>query len=281
MKVFFRVQSIGLSVFLSMYDKPMGKKKHNLGKHVSLKRPDGWGRWLSRFKYNINPFVKGFHAVIAILVDIALLFMIYLLAYEGYVCSLVWRVGGRPTYTAVIFIVLGSVFVCLCFVFMCGVIWDKEDHFAMVFPFLPHIAYIFLILPGFSDYLLQLDPTKKDLRDAEPPYMCLIVFLLVEVTALLFYAHDVVCNLEGDQPSRWWVRTTPYACIGIILSIVLRRMEDPLRYSTFYSVAVSVLAVNYLMQIINDRIVPKEGPYKELHHKADADRSEGGEAAAC
>lgn len=73
----------------------------------------------------------------------------------------------------------------------------------------------------------------------------------------------------------------PYPCIGSIFVIVLHWMKDSSRYSTFYSVAVSVLEVNYLTQIINDLIVPKEGPYKELHNQADPKRSEGGEVAAC
>ena len=36
----------------------------------------------------------------------------------------------------------------------------------------------------------------------------------------------------------------------------------------FYSVAIFVLAVNYLLQIINEHIVPKEGPFKKTHPDA-------------
>ena len=36
----------------------------------------------------------------------------------------------------------------------------------------------------------------------------------------------------------------------------------------FYSVAIFVLAVNYLLQIINEHIVPKESPFKKTHPDA-------------
>lgn len=170
----------------------------------------------------------------------------------------------------------------LCYVPICGVSWDKGYTSATIFPYFLHCVYSFLMINALIGYLQQLDPiNKKDLPDLGTPYMCLIAFLLVEATALLFYAHDVACNLEGDPPSRWWVRTMPYPCIGSIFVIVLHWMKDSSRYLTFYSVAVSVLEVNYLTKIINDLIVPKEGPYKELHNQADVNRSEGGEVAAC
>lgn len=265
-----------------MYNKPMGKKKRNRGRHAYLKQPDEGGFRFTRVLQNINPFVKGWHAVLAGLADFGLLLMLGIFFYEGCYIPLVWRRGEESIRTLWISVVLGTVCLFLCLVLVCGVRWDKEYSLTTILPYCLHLAYIFLMINAFIDYFQLPEPSnKKDLPDWRAPYMTLMVFLLVEAMALLFYAYDVVRNRERDPPSRWWVRTTPYASIGSIFVIVLLCKKDPLDYSTFYSVAVSVLAVNYLMQIINDRIAPKEGPYKDLHHKADADRSEGGGAVAC
>lgn len=246
----------------------MGKKKHTRGRRANLKQPNGWRLWRRRFCYNINPFGKGLYAFRSVFADIALLLGIGLIIYEIWVVRQVWTSGREPIYTVWIFVVLGSVCLSLCFVPICGVRWDKEYTSATMLSYSSHLAYIFLMLNAFIDYLPQPDPSnKKDLHDLGTPYMCLMVFLLVEATVLLYYAHDVVRSQELNPPGRWWVRTTPYACIGSIFVIVLHWMKDTPGYSTFYSVAVSVLAVNYLMQIINDRIAPREGPYKKLHHQ--------------
>lgn len=61
----------------------------------------------------------------------------------------------------------------------------------------------------------------------------------------------------------------PYAILGMIFLVIFVSAIlfgiGGAGYSMFYSVAVSVLAVNYLVQIINERIVPKEGPYRKTH----------------
>lgn len=260
----------------------MGKKKRVRGRHANSKQPDGWRLWLRRSRYNLNPIGDVWHAVIAVFADIGLLFMLVIVIYEFHLFPIVRKTGEDSIHAVWMIVVLGTVCLFLCCVPMCGVRWDKDYSSATILPYLPHVAYIFLILNAFIDYFQpKYLITKKNHPDLGTPYMCLMVFLLIEATALLFYAHDIVCNWEVDPSSRWWVRTTPYACMGMIFVSVLHWFKDTSVYSTFYSVAVSVLAVNYLMQIINDRIVPKEGPYKELHHKADADRSEGGGAAAC
>ncbi|WP_198216854.1 hypothetical protein [Bifidobacterium sp. W8114] len=71
------------------------------------------------------------------------------------------------------------------------------------------------------------------------------------------------------RPSRWWIRTTPYPVIGMIFLLFFNLWNEDRGggedYSLIFSVAVTVLAVDYLVQIINERIVPREGPYKETH----------------
>ena len=101
------------------------------------------------------------------------------------------------------------------------------------------------------------------------PYLCLWILFLVEITALFLYSHDLRRHLERGRPSRWWIRTTPYPIIGLLFLLLVNLWNDGVfgeaDFSLFFSVAVSMLAVNYLVQIINERIVPREGPYKETH----------------
>ena len=101
------------------------------------------------------------------------------------------------------------------------------------------------------------------------PYLCLWILFLVEITAMFLYLHDHSRHLERGRPSRWWIRTTPYPIIGLLFLLLVNLWNDGVfgeaDFSLFFSVAVSMLAVNYLVQIINERIVPKEGPYKKTH----------------
>ncbi|WLT10799.1 hypothetical protein [Bifidobacterium asteroides] len=101
------------------------------------------------------------------------------------------------------------------------------------------------------------------------PSVCLGLLTLVELTAWFLYFHDVFFDLERMRPSRWWIRTTPYPVIGMIFLLFFNLWNEDHGggedYSLIFSVAVTVLAVDYLVQIINERIVPREGPYKETH----------------
>ncbi|WP_267451104.1 hypothetical protein [Bifidobacterium sp. B4079] len=153
------------------------------------------------------------------------------------------------------------------FIFSYGVIvmygaeWDKSYSTVTTGSYLLHLLYIFLMVNTFINYSEESYSTAS--------FVFLILLFLVEATALFIYARDVIRDRESDPPSRWWIRTTPYAVIGVVFVIVLYLMGrckiNKSDYSLFYSVAVSVLAVNYLVQIINERIVPREGPYRKTH----------------
>ena len=63
-----------------------------------------------------------------------------------------------------------------------------------------------------------------------------------------------------------------YAAMGLVSLLVYKLIQIHDRAGTsnfmFYSVAIFVLAVNYLLQIINEHIVPKESPFKKTHPDA-------------
>lgn len=167
----------------------------------------------------------------------------------------------------------------------------------MVAYIIVHATY-YLCMAGS---LLQFDPILVPVNEVPiMSYGCLWLLFSVEFTALILYVHDYKRGLERIQPSRWWIRTTFYPVIGLIFLLFFNLWNENhgggADYSLIFSVAVSVLAVNYLVQIINERIVPKEGPYKKtckavynrpLPRKAQAWRTEksspstGREEGAC
>ena len=136
---------------------------------------------------------------------------------------------------------------------------------------LVHWVYAICILVSFMQFTSEIDGHKLVPVNRVPtmPSVCLWLLTLVELTAWFLYGRDLSLGLERMRPSRWWIRTTPYPVIGMIFLLFFNLWnenhgggED---YSLIFSVAVTVLAVNYLVQIINERIVPREGPYKETH----------------
>lgn len=132
--------------------------------------------------------------------------------------------------------------------------------------FVVHVAYLLSMLVSLGQFDPNFFPSN---RVPTMPYVCLLLLALVETTACFLYGRDLFLGLERGRPSRWWIRTTPYPVIGFIFLLFVNLWNDKqgtgADYSLVFSVAVSVLAVNYLVQIINERIVPKEGPYKKTY----------------
>lgn len=129
-----------------------------------------------------------------------------------------------------------------------------------------HVAYYFCMFVSLLQFTPNLAPANGM---STMPYVCLWILFLVELTALFLYFYDFKRGLERLRPSRWWVRTTSYPVIGVIFLLFVNLWNDGVfgdaDFSLFFSVAVSVLVVNYLVQIINERIVPREGPYRKTY----------------
>ena len=157
---------------------------------------------------------------------------------------------------------------------------QKDDRWKTDTPLYLHSAYVlcilisFLVLPDATSNNSNISPVMHDLWAA---YICLIFLGLVEATTIILFLSDSHFadslrkkeKVEWDPAGRWWIRTMPYAILGMIFLVIFVSAIlfgiGGAGYSMFYSVAVSVLAVNYLVQIINERIVPKEGPYRKTH----------------
>lgn len=157
---------------------------------------------------------------------------------------------------------------------------QKDDRWKTDTPLYLHSAYVicilisFLVLPDATSNNSNISPVMQDLWAA---YICLIFLGLVEATTIILFLSDSHFadslrkkeKMEWDPAGRWWIRTMPYAILGMIFLVIFVSAIlfgiGGAGYSMFYSVAVSVLAVNYLVQIINERIVPKEGPYRKTH----------------
>ena len=232
--------------------------------------------WFKQFKSNMDPLGKiwPYNILIA---GFDLLFLAMLgIFLVG--CSVLWFAC---------LIGLGSAFIVswalvtfswgcfsFCFVIIYGTNWNRTHTLPTMFSNYLHFLYIVCMIFSFQNFASDFikKPTDSMAPDLVAPYMCLVFLFLVEATALFLYAYDVVCGWECDPPSRWWIRTAPYAVMGLMFLLVYKLIQIHDRagtsYSMFYSVAISVLAVNYLLQIMNERIVPKEGPFKKIHSDA-------------
>ena len=246
-----------------MYYKHMGKGNncHGIfarrGKHRARRKG-----WFANFLKNMWLLRKGPHHFATVLAYISIVFMFLslrsaiMLLFRGYRrgLGLAFVAGWIPVIFSLLSFSIGVII-------MYGAEWDKSYSTVTTSTYLLHLFYIFMMLNDFINY-----SEKSDLAVS---YMCLLLLFLVETTALLVYAYDVIRNREGDPPSRWWIRTTPYVIIGVIFAGVLFLMNiydaKESDYSLIFSVAASMLAVNYLVQIINERIVPREGSYKKTH----------------
>ena len=163
----------------------------------------------------------------------------------------------------------------------------EDDRWKTDGPFYLHAAYVVCMMISslvLGDATSKKSKTSPVMQDQWAAYICLWLLGIVEMTTVVLFVSDSHFadslrkkeKKEWDPAGRWWIRTVPYAILGMIflviyISAILFGIGGA-GYSMFYSVAVSVMAVNYLMQIINERIVPKEGPYRKTHPAAAADQ---------
>lgn len=212
----------------------------------------------------------------------AILFMIvdFVLDIVNIVLHIIGKAGFSSSVYLPWLIVNILCFYCASIAETCVSISHEDDRWKSDSPFYLHISYIMcliislLVLP---DAISKKSKTSLVIQDAWAAYICLIFLGIVEMTTVVLFASDCYFAIslsekekkEWDPAGRWWIRTVPYATLGMIflvifVSAILLGIGGA-GYSVFYSVAVSVMAVNYLVQIINERIVPREGPYRKTH----------------
>lgn len=73
---------------------------------------------------------------------------------------------------------------------------------------------------------------------------------------------DVIRDRFDDRQNRWWLRTVINPIIGIVFIVAYWVMPDLAGQSgtLVYSLAITIVVVNYLMQLVNERLIPREGP---------------------
>lgn len=107
-------------------------------------------------------------------------------------------------------------------------------------------------------------------------FICQTLFSAVELLTVLLYAWDVRKLGPAGMNRRWWIRTVPYPVFGLCFVVYsFIRYLGGLANQTVISVFVTLLSTTYVFQIINERLIPKEGPFKEIRD-APASRSRGG-----
>lgn len=119
-----------------------------------------------------------------------------------------------------------------------------------------HIIYIETLIFALTTRMDRLDPTPST------ALTCLTLLGLVEALAMIVFCCDVIRDRFDARQNRWWLRTVIYPIIGIIFIVAYWVMPDLADQSgtLVYSLAITIVVVNYLMQLVNERLIPREGP---------------------
>ena len=240
---------------------------------MNMKQQSKYVRVLRRIIDPINSFSRGMRVSLprmlwGLFVMLASMVVGFVVAFH---MALMTSGNADPTHSGLrsLFVVLvlffGPIYFCIS---VCVRSTFPPARFIgkLVVYMLVHGAYVLCMIVSFFQLLPNLISANKVTTSS---YVCLWLLLLVEITALSLYSHDVFRGLERWRPSRWWVRTTPYPVIGLIFLLFFNLWNEGFfgkaDLSLVFSVAASMLAVQYLSQIINERIVPREGPYRKTY----------------
>ncbi|MGX5271576.1 hypothetical protein JNUCC75_05380 [Bifidobacterium polysaccharolyticum] len=245
---------------------------------------------VKNFLAGMNPFKVHYPDVLYIYVSV---FSILLMVVDLVLCGvdafrLYSGMAGFYSSAYIPWLIVNILFFYgVSFIETCVSISHKDDEWKSEGPFYLHAAYIMCLIISLLvlwDATLKKSKTSPVMQDLWAAGICLIFLAIVEMTTVVLFLSDWFFadslsekeKKERDPAGRWWIRTVPYAILGMIFLVIFVSAIlfgiGGAGYSMFYSVAVSVMAVNYLMQIINERIVPKEGPYRKTHPAAFADQ---------
>ena len=235
------------------------------------------------FLAGMNPSMVHFPVV---LYNYVIVFSVLLIVVDlvlSIIDAVLLCIGMAGFYTSVYILWLSVNIICFygfSIAETCVSISHEDGRWKTDGPFYLHVAYVICMMISFlvlCDATSKKSKTSPVMHDQWAASICLYFLEFVEVTTALLFLSDYYFadslrkkeKVELDPAGRWWIRTVPYAILGMIflviyVSAILFGIGGA-GYSMFYSVAVSVMAVNYLMQIINERIVPKEGPYRKTH----------------
>lgn len=119
-----------------------------------------------------------------------------------------------------------------------------------------HITYIETLIFALTTRLSHPDPTPST------ALTCLTLLGIVEALAMVVFCCDLICDRFDARQDRWWLRTVIYPIIGIIFIVAYWVMPDLADQSgtLVYSLAITIVVVDYLMQLVNERLIPREGP---------------------
>ena len=119
-----------------------------------------------------------------------------------------------------------------------------------------HIIYIETLIFALTTRLGHPDPTPST------ALTCLTLLGIVEALAMAVFCCDVIRDRFDARQNRWWLRTVIYPIIGIVFIVAYWVMPDLADQSgtLVYSLAIAIVVVNYLMQLVNERLNPREGP---------------------
>lgn len=119
-----------------------------------------------------------------------------------------------------------------------------------------HIIYIETLIFALTTRLSHPDSTPST------ALTCLTLLGIVEALAMVVFCCDLIRDRFDARQDRWWLRTVIYPIIGIIFIVAYWVMPDLADQSgtLVYSLAITIVVVNYLMQLVNERLIPREGP---------------------
>ncbi|WP_297302024.1 hypothetical protein [uncultured Bifidobacterium sp.] len=172
----------------------------------------------------------------------------------------------------------GAVSVGFCAVFMavfliCRLHGRWESAAAMVPSFL-HLAYLLLLAVMLAVASWLDRPNKASL-------FCLMLFSAAELFAVSLYCFDALKGRCGPAGDRWWSRTVLYPVAGLAFVFGFGPVKQGFGVpgETMWSVGFALLVTGYVLQVYNERFMPREGPYKMTHGAPGDDRLGSGEGA--
>lgn len=106
------------------------------------------------------------------------------------------------------------------------------------------------------------------------------LFTVVELITDGARCYDVYHGRSGPEWDRWWICTMIYPACGLLLEVTYWFDTPQIEVNQLYSVLAGFLSCTYMLSVYSQRLVPSDGPFKEIHGVSSGDRPRSGEGTS-
>lgn len=103
------------------------------------------------------------------------------------------------------------------------------------------------------------------------------LFTVVELMTDVARCYDVYHGRSGPEWDRWWICTMIYPACGLLFEVIYWFDTPQMEVNQLYSVLAGFLSCTYMLSVYSQRLVPNNGPFKEIHGVFSGDRPRSGE----